>query len=196
MSKRVCLPPPSVSAMSFDLRIRPLYPHSGVEMPVCVEIEANVSSQTKDYATTLIILADVSGSMLDGNKLRNMREGIIRLGELAERFCSIRVELVLIEFNDAARLTHSALRMPSVVELRSICERLSPNGGTNIGAAIEMALDQAKDRVTVHIALFTDGDDTCGLVNRLAHDARIQMLRTAPRMWLHCVGICAEFDSR
>ena len=53
----------SVSASTFDLRIRPLYPHSGTEMPVCVEIEANVLSQSKEYATTLIVLADVSGSM-------------------------------------------------------------------------------------------------------------------------------------
>lgn len=194
MSKRVCLPPPNVSASTFDLRIRPLYPHSGTEMPVCVEIEANVLSQSKEYATTLIVLADVSGSMLDGTKLRNMREGIVRLGELAERFCTASVELILIEFNDAARLTLSVPKMPSVAELQRICERLSPNGGTNIGAALDMALDQAKDRSTVHIALFTDGDDTCGLINQL--DTRMQLLRTAPRTWLHCVGICADFDSR
>ena len=112
MSKRVCLPPPNVSASTFDLRIRPLYPHSGTEMPVCVEIEANVLSQSKEYATTLIVLADVSGSMLDGTKLRNMREGIVRLGELAERFCTASVELILIEFNDAARLTLSVPKMP------------------------------------------------------------------------------------
>ena len=198
MSKRVCPTPKSISSECFDLAIRPLYPHSKVAMPVCLEIKANVLSQTKDYTTTLIVLADVSGSMLDGTKMRNMRSGIMRLGELAERFAATKVEFLLIEFNDAPKMTHTAATMPSAEELRRICERLSPSGGTNIGAALNMALALALGKKAVHIALFTDGGDTCNLTTRLTcpDDPHIQTLRTLPMLWLHCVGICTDFDSR
>jgi hypothetical protein len=197
-NKRIRLAPKQVSSECFDLLIRPLYPHSKTAMPVCLEIKANTVSQTKDYATTLIVLADVSGSMLDGAKMRNMRSGIVRLGELAERFASVQVEFILIEFNDAPKMTHMASKVPTPDELLRICERLSPSGGTNIGAALNMALALALGKKAVHIALFTDGGDTCNLTTRLtcSDDAHIQTLRTLPMLWLHCVGICTDFDSR
>ena len=198
MSKRACPTPKSASSECFDVLIRPLYPHSKTAMPVCLEIKANMLSQTKDYATTLIVLADVSGSMLDGAKMRNMRGGIVRLGELAERFATMQAEFILIEFNDAPKMTHTSSRVPAPDELRRICERLTPSGGTNIGAALNMALALALGKKAVHIALFTDGGDTCNLLTRLscADDAHIQTLRTLPMLWLHCVGICTDFDSR
>lgn len=198
MAKRACLPPKQISSECFDIALRPLYPHSTAPMPLCVEIKANILSQTKDYRTTLIVLADVSGSMLDGAKMRNMRSGIVRLGELAERFATAQAEFILVEFNDAPRMTHMASKIPSTEELRRICERLSPSGGTNIGAALNMALALALGKKAVHIALFTDGGDTCNLLTRLscADDAHIQTLRTLPMLWLHCVGICTDFDSR
>jgi hypothetical protein len=198
MSKRACPTPKPASAECFDIRIRPLYPHSKTAMPVCLEIKANTVSQTKDYATTLIVLADVSGSMLDGDKMRNMRSGIVRLGELAERFATVQAEFILVEFNDAPKMTHMASKVPSADELRRICERLTPSGGTNIGAALNMALALALGKKAVHIALFTDGGDTCNLTTRLtcSDDAHIQTLRTLPMLWLHCVGICTDFDSR
>ena len=198
MSKRACPTPKLASSECFDLVIRPLYPHSKAEMPVCLEIKANIVSQTKDYTTTLIVLADVSGSMLDGDKMRNMRNGIVRLGELGERFATMQAEFILIEFNDAPKMTHTAPKVPSTDELRRICERLSPSGGTNIGAALNMALALALGKKAVHIALFTDGGDTCNLLTRLScsDDPHIQTLRTLPMLWLHCVGICTDFDSR
>jgi hypothetical protein len=197
-NKRACLAPKPASSECFDLLIRPLYPHSKLVMPVCLEVKANILSQTKDYATTLIVLADVSGSMLDGDKMRNMRSGIVRLGELAERFATMQTEFILIEFNDAPKMTHMAGKVPSAGELRRICERLSPSGGTNIGAALNMALALALGKKAVHIALFTDGGDTCNLTTRLtcAHDPHIKTLRTLPMLWLHCVGISTDFDSR
>jgi hypothetical protein len=198
MSKRQCTPAKPIAPECFDLRIRPLYPHSQTEMPVCLEIKPNVLSQTKDYTTTVIILADVSGSMLDGAKMRNMREGIVRLGELADRFASVKTDFLLIEFNETARVTHAAPKMPSTEELRHICERLSPCGGTNIGAALDLALTMALSKKAVHIALFTDGEDTCNLRDRLLNpdDVHVRTLRHFPMLWLHCVGICTDFDSR
>jgi Mg-chelatase subunit ChlD len=198
MSKRACLLPKPASCESFDLLPRPLYKHSKSQMPLCVEIKPTVTAQAKDYTLTLIVLADVSGSMLDGAKMRNMREGIVRLGELSERFSKVKIELTLIEFNDSARLTHTSPTMPSTADLRSICERLSPSGGTNIGAAIQMAVAIALGKTAVHVALFTDGDDTCRLQEKLeaGDEPYITTLRTFPMFWLHCVGICADFDSR
>jgi hypothetical protein len=197
-NKRPCPTPKPASSECFDLLIRPLYPHSKIAMPVCLEIKANMPSQTKDYTTTLIVLADVSGSMLDGAKMRNMRNGIVRLGELAERFATMQAEFILIEFNDAPKMTHMASKVPSTEELRRICERLSPKGGTNIGAALNMSLALALGKKAVHIALFTDGGDTCNLTTRLncSDDAYIQTLRTLPMLWLHCVGISIDFDSQ
>ena len=198
MSKRVCPTPKPASCECFDVVPRPLYPFSEVPMPVCVEIHSNTRSQTKDYTTTLIVLADVSGSMLDGDRMRNMRSGIVRLGDLSERFATIKSEFILIEFNDTARITFTASKVPPSDELRRICERLTPSGGTNIGAALNMAIALALGKKAVHIALFTDGDDTCNLLTRLScpKDPQIQTLRTLPMLWLHCVGICTDFDSK
>lgn len=199
MSKRQCPTPKPASCECFDLRPRPLYRHSKSEMPLCVEITPTVTAQAKDYTLSLIVLADVSGSMLDGAKMRNMREGIVRLGELSERFSAVKIELTLIEFNESAKLTHTSPTMPSAADLRAICERLSPSGGTNIGAAIQMAVAVALGKKAAHVALFTDGEDTCKLQERLESGDEpyyITTLRTLPMLWLHCVGICADFDSR
>lgn len=198
MSKRPCPAPSPASSASFDIHLHPLFMNSKQEMPLCVEIKPTVKSQLKDYPLSLIILADVSGSMLDGNKMRNMRDGITRLGELCERFSSVKTELTLIEFNDSARLIHTSSTMPSAHELRRICERLSPTGGTNIGSAIQMAVAVALGKKAVHIALFTDGEDTCNLQQTLStqDEPYVETLRTFPMLWLHCIGICAEFDSR
>jgi hypothetical protein len=110
----------------------------------------------------------------------------------------MQAEFILIEFNDAPKMTHTSSRVPAPDELRRICERLTPSGGTNIGAALNMALALALGKKAVHIALFTDGGDTCNLTTRLtcAHDPHIKTLRTLPMLWLHCVGISTDFDSR
>jgi len=198
MSKRSCPMPKVVSSECFDVVVHPLYKHSKASIPACLEIKANITSQTKDDPTTLIVLADVSGSMLEGAKMRNMRRAIERLGELAERFASFHSDFILIEFNDAPKMTHVAPKMPSTAELHVICEKLSPKGGTNIGAALDMALALALGKKAVHIALFTDGQDGAALSTRLSNpdDSHIHTLRTLPMLWLHCVGICTDFDSQ
>ena len=191
--KRVCLSPKPASCDSFDIIIRPLFSKSTKEMPICAEIKPNVATHAKEYPLTLIVLADVSGSMLQGDK---MHQGILRLGELASRFAAVKVDLIIIEFNDSARIICNS--MPNAEELEAICTNLSPCGGTNIGSAIEMAMNEAKGKNAVHIALFTDGDDGCNLQGRMekGNEVFIETMRTMPRMWMHCVGICDEFDNR
>ena len=164
---------------------------------MCVEIKPRILAQAKDYVVSIVILADISGSMLDGDKMQNMRDGIVRLAELAERFSTLKTELTIIEFNDSARVVHSSETMPSVTELRTICSKLSPSGGTNIGAALQTAMGLVANKTATHIALFTDGDDTCGLKNKLLNDdPYLSAMRTMSQLWLHCVGICNDFDKR
>jgi Mg-chelatase subunit ChlD len=195
MFKRPCPVPKTASSGTFDINIHPLYANSAAEMPVCIEIKPRILAQTKDYMVSIVILADVSGSMLDGDKMQNMRDGIVRLAELAERFSTLKTELTIIEFNDSARVVHSSESMPSVAELSTICAKLSPSGGTNIGAALQTAMELVAGKTTTHIALFTDGDDTCGLKDMLLSDVPyLSAMRTKTQLWLHCVGICTDFD--
>ena len=195
--KRVCLSPNPASCDSFDIIIRPLLSKSIKEMPICAEIKPNVTAHSKEYPLTLVVLADVSGSMLQGDKMNNMCQGILRLGQLASRFATVKVELILIEFNDSARVICNGA-MPNEEELLAICNSLAPSGGTNIDSAIELAMTEAVSKKATHIALFTDGDDACNLQGRLEKnsDAFIKTMRTMPMMWMHCVGICDDFDSR
>ena len=92
------------SSDAFDLQIRTLYPHNEADMPGCIEINPRIRSQTKDYGCVLIVLADVSGSMANDERIQKLRDGVVRLSELSGRFASMKVELTIIEFNDSARL--------------------------------------------------------------------------------------------
>lgn len=196
--KRQCVAIPSISVDSFDLKIRPLYGQHKEPIPICIEIVPKLQSQTKDYVVSLIILADVSGSMLDGCKTRNLRDGIMRIGDLANRFVAPRIELTIIEFNQEARIVLPCTTTPTAKQLRKVCNSLSPEGGTNIGAALNMALSIALGKKVVHIVLFTDGEDGCNLKQKLEakHEPYIKNLGVLPNIWLHCVGICADVDAQ
>jgi Mg-chelatase subunit ChlD len=144
--------------------------------------------QAKDYCTSIIILADVSGSMGNGNRIGKMREGVMRIAELAERFGQVKTELVLIEFDDAPRVLFDGSQ-----DIKKVCAELRPKGGTNIGAALGKALTIASTRISlgnaVHIALFTDGEDP-------AFKIPSQDLISLHRLCVHCIGICREADAR
>jgi hypothetical protein len=78
---------------------------------------------------------------------------------------------------------------------------IKPQGGTNIGMAIERALEIAEERVltgrSVHVVLFTDGVDTSSLQSRMQDRtaAFLDQLKTLKRVTVHCVGICADADA-
>jgi len=118
-----------------------------------------------------------------------MREGVMRLAELAERFAGeVKTELVLIEFDDSPRVLCDG----GSEDIKKICAELMPKGGTNIGAALGQALTIASTRISlgnaVQIALFTDGEDPTFKL------PAAQML--LPRLCIHCIGICREADAR
>ena len=197
-AKRACTAHNASTCEAFDLRIRTMYAHNQKPQPMsCVEITPTISHQTKEYGLSLIVLADVSGSMLYDNKLQRMREGIVRLGELSSRFAAVRTDLTVIAFSDSAQVLLSSPTVPSVDELRKVCDDLAPCGGTNIGSALREAMGIAKSKMdkAVHVALFTDGEDGYNLQNTLQkRESFVEVMASHPMLCVHCVGICSGID--
>jgi hypothetical protein len=185
---------------SFDLHL-----HTLVQQPPtvgCVRIVSDAVQATKDNMISLIILADASGSMETGDRIGNLRSGIMRLGELSNQFASMQVELTIIQFNEVAGVVWGPAPMPTMEKLRSLCGDIKPNGGTNISHAIEVGLNIAEGRAfvgkSVHMVLFTDGVDASSLSAKLDNGALpfIGQLKEQKRLTVHCVGICSDADAK
>jgi hypothetical protein len=197
MTKHQRLAVHAQSSNAFDLSIRTMYTHNQADMPGCIEIKPCIKSQTKDYGCVLIVLADVSGSMANDNRIQKLRDGVVRLSELAGRFASMNPELVIIEFNDSARTLLRSETIPSTDELRAICDALTPRGGTNIGAALSAAMQFASAGKAIHVALFTDGEDGYGLQGALgSNEGYLCTMANQPMLWVHCIGICSAVDCK
>jgi uncharacterized protein YegL len=182
-----------------------------------VTLSTKKYEQNKTKQISLIVIADASGSMESGDRMANMRTGIMRLHELSTGVHSssssskMNVELSVIKFSDSAELVYGPANMPTEDELQRVCMDINPQGGTNMGMAIELALSIAEEesemvsdgkRKSVHIVLFTDGVDTSSLRTKLESKQTttttavfIQKLKTLKRLTLHCVGICSDADA-
>jgi hypothetical protein len=191
----------TMTETSFDMHI-----HTLVQQPPtvgCVRIVSppDTVQVTKDSMISLIILADASGSMETGDRIQNLRSGIMRLGELSNQFASMQVELTIIQFNEVAGVVWGPAPMPSMEKLRSLCGDIKPNGGTNISHAIEVGLNIAEGRAfvgkSVHMVLFTDGVDASSLSAKLDNNTLpfIRQLKEQKRLTVHCVGICSDADA-
>jgi hypothetical protein len=91
--------------------------------------------------------------------------------------------------------------IPSVEELKPICDALRPRGGTNIGSALSMAMQVASESTNagkaLHVALFTDGEDGYWLENVMSsNEGYLQTMATHPMLWVHCIGICSGIDCK
>jgi len=168
----------------------------------CVQVTTPAVVTSPDVKQiSLIIIADASGSMESGDRMLNMRTGIMRLHELSVQFSQINVEFTAIEFNDSAKVIYGPARMPQEEELQSVCMDIKPHGGTNIGMAIELALSIAEERSaagkSVHVVLFTDGVDTSSLRTKLENKTAsfLHQLNTLKRLTFHSVGICSDADA-
>jgi Mg-chelatase subunit ChlD len=186
------------------IRVMSLHGSSSAEMPGCLEISnPSYLSLVKEHGISLIILADVSGSMLNGQRIINLRKGIIRLGELVRRFSDVSTDFTLISFNHRAEIRQGPGPIPSPEKLQAICDELRPAGDTDIGKAIRCALEVAESRTSlgraVQVVLFTDGEDQYCLESRiekpLKSDEFISTLATNPLTTFHSVAICSEADS-
>ncbi len=156
--------------MQFDLCLHTLAQH--VPTVGCIRIKANAC--TADFVKTgvisIVVVADASGSMGTDNRIENLRNGILRLGELSKQFESMRTELTVIKFNNEASIVFGPALVPSETEMKRLCMGIHPSGGTNVGKAMEMALIEAEHQADlgkfVHVILLTDGVDTSSLKSR------------------------------
>ena len=185
-------------------RILSLHGSSSASMPGCLEISnPSYLSLVKEYGISLIVLADVSGSMINGQRIINLRKGIIRLGELVRRFSDVSTDFTLISFNQNAEIRQGPGPIPSPEKLQTICDELRPAGDTDIGKAIRSALEVAETRTVlgraVQIVLFTDGEDQYCLEDRIKKpspsDEFISTLASNPLTTFHAVAICPEAGS-
>ena len=191
-SKRICITKEPASASFFDIDLRTMYPHNGKEMMACLHITPNIVKQAKEAGVGLIVLADISVSMLSANKLSNLTKGITRISELS-RF--LKPHFSLITFNIEPNVVYDG-EIPSTEQLQKFCDIIRPSGPCNLGLAlqraVEMATDPTRGNRTAHILLFTDGDDMSDLRARITDGDvdYIKTLRTAPSLFVHCVAIC------
>ena len=169
----------SSSSSIFDVRIHTLVPQPPTVG--CVRIITTTSAvvvppsspvHKKDNTISLVVIADASGSMESGNRIDNLRAGIMRLGELSGQFASMNVELTVIRFSNEASIVWGPAPVPTEERLRQLCADIKPQGGTNMCKAVELALGVAEERSlagkkSVHIVFFTDGADTSSLSTKL-----------------------------
>ena len=176
----------------FDIRTLRAAP----PMPGSLRITHAENLRLESGPTSLILLCDTSGSMQHGGRIVNLRRGV-------EHICGFMrqaqdMELTVIAFNDHPTVMQAPGGVPDEAAVHSLCEAMVPSGGTNIGAALETALRYAMPGRTLHVVLFTDGYDSCGLGNRLSAplDPFLDSLSKHPLLTLHCVGICTDADAR
>jgi len=206
-------------AAAVDVSIRTLFPTSAETMLGCVELNnAPNLSMDKSYGLSIIVVADVSGSMVQPgsikgqlittSRIENLRGGVLRLGELVRQYSGTTdADFTLISFNTNARILQGPGPVPSAEKMIQLCANLRPEGCTDIGKALKLACEVSDQRVmlgrSVHIVLFTDGEDSVNLPERVHRfnagndcpESALCALKAYPLQTLHCVAICAEADT-
>ena len=197
-AKRICIAKITESTSYFDLQLRTTYPHNSREMNACLEITPKIQKPNKERGVGLIVLADISASMLEGTKLCNLIAGIRKTSELSK---TLKPRFTLLTFNQETNVVYDG-DVPPAEDINKICDALRPTGPTNIGVALQRAVELATDSTRAgqptHILLFTDGEDMSDLRTRITDGdvEYVKTLRTAPSLFVHCVGICGSADFR
>ena len=195
-AKRICIAKITESTIDFDLQLRTTYPHNSREMNACLEITPKIQKPNKEKGVGLIVLADISASMLEGTKLCNLIAGIRKTSELSK---TLKPRFTLLTFNQETNVVYDG-DVPPAEDINKICDALRPTGPTNIGVALQRAVELATDSTRAgqptHILLFTDGEDMSDLRTRITDGdvEYVKTLRTAPSLFVHCVGICSGID--
>jgi len=195
-AKRICITQKPESVSYFDLKVRTTYPHNNKEMTACLEIIPKIHKLNKEQGVGLIVLADISASMLEGTKLCNLIAGIRKTSELSK---ILKPRFTLLTFNQETTVVYDG-DVPPAEDINKICDALRPTGPTNIGVALQRAVELATDPTRggqpTHILLFTDGEDMSDLRTRITDSdvEYVKTLRTAPSLFVHCVGICGSAD--
>jgi len=153
-----------------------------MDMPTCIRFKStDTELAVKDYTLTLIILADVSGSMA-GDRLEHLKRGVLNLINLVTSNQALKIEFVLIKFNTEAEVLYQGFDLD---QLKRACIRMYASGGTSISAAILSALAISTGKKAVHVVLFTDGEDKDCLPNSvLTHG-----LETMQNAYWHFIAV-------
>jgi len=130
-----------------------------------VGIAARAIDQSRRPASNLVFLVDVSGSMLQPDKLPLVQWGLQRLVEqLGEND-----QVAIVVYAGASGLVLPSTSCLQKAEIMSAIDQLRAGGSTNGGAGIQLAYDIAAQNFikkgTNRVILATDGDFNVGTVN-------------------------------
>lgn len=118
----------------------------------------------------IVYVLDVSGSMLEGNKMSRARDALIRALEELRPEDSFNI----VSFSDEATLVFRGMRPATNAAIsagRVAVNVLQPRGQTNLSAALDAALTQ---QGVSHIFVLSDGEPTRGITNHRALRTHIQ----------------------
>jgi len=130
-----------------------------------VGIAARAIDQSRRPASNLVFLVDVSGSMLQPDKLPLVQWGLQRLVEqLGEND-----QVAIVVYAGASGLVLPSTSCLQKAEIMSAIDQLRAGGSTNGGAGIQLAYDIAArnfiKKGTNRVILATDGDFNVGTVD-------------------------------
>lgn len=173
----------------FKVDLHPLY-NRPQAMPLCVEVTA--VDVPRKSSLSLVILADVSGSMGGYGRLGDLKEGIMQVHKVMRVLGGdVRLKLKIVAFNDQASLIFDK-ESPTEAELQEVCDGMRADGGTSFRNAITVALDQVVDDEFTHIVFMTDGEDRHFSME--PNNPIWPRLRSFKNGMVHVVGICKDAD--
>jgi hypothetical protein len=105
--------------------------------PATLKISHQHNIRLEGGPISLIVLADTSGSMSQGTRMPNLREGLRHLCGLIR---NADIDLTIIPFSDDAQIAYGPAPPPSNEKIASLNADLLPRGNTNTGAALRLAL--------------------------------------------------------
>ncbi len=143
-----------------------------------IGIAARPIDQSRRPPSNLVFLVDVSGSMLQPNKLPLVQWSLQRLVEqLGEND-----QVAIVVYAGASGLVLPSTSCLHKAEILSAIEQLRAGGSTNGGAGIQLAYDVATRNFikngTNRVILATDGDFNVGVVD---HNALIALIEAKAR---------------
>lgn len=168
-------------------------------MPASLQITHGENLRLETGPTSLLVLCDTSGSMGNGRRLDNLRDGVKHICTFMRRSANA-MDITIISFSDNAKILYGPGPVPDEETVDGICARdLQATNGTNIGGALEKALAAAVEDKPAHVLLLTDGADSYQLADHFELIPPGHILDKISKrnfLTLHCVGICTDADAK